>query len=527
MGNEAEAGVIFETMNNRGKQITELEKVKNYLLYLSSKLNLEEEHALVSDVNDTWTHIFEHLMAAGLGSEDYEDQLLRAHWLMAYDYQARNWQGSRSIKERFNLRRYQGRHLDLLDDVRAYVGTLRNAATAYCDVSSPLHSDAFNAFKSDGQFHQRVVSVSEKLARLRLVAPFLPLLIAVRLKFPDDAEAYLNTAKLCERFAFRVYRWRPGSRSDTGSSTLYRVGYELFLGHELPGVLDELRRALLRYCSDERFKERFRLSEENDWYGWAGIKYFLYEYEEHLAQAASKPVKMPWAEVEQRLKKDTVEHILPRTPKKGGYWTTGFSAESRRMYTHDIGNLCLTYDNSELGNKPFPEKRGTPGGSTGYVNSVLFTEKQLGRHNDWTEPILLARRGEIKAWAIKRWHVEPPPPPPNSVQELVEQYGVGDEFHAVLETAQRHGVYARFERKCVRYTPPSNHTRALFTVWPKPGRLSVGVWHAAFPDFFAVTSEHTRAILGSDRLRTISASDVHQFLGSLDRLFEEIAKGPS
>lgn len=41
---EADVGVIFETMNNRGKDITELEKIKNYLLYLSSKLHLAEEH---------------------------------------------------------------------------------------------------------------------------------------------------------------------------------------------------------------------------------------------------------------------------------------------------------------------------------------------------------------------------------------------------------------------------------------------------------------------------------------------------
>ncbi|MHB1318537.1 MAG: DUF262 domain-containing protein, partial [Anaerolineae bacterium] len=34
----ADVGVIFETMNNRGKSISELEKVKNYLLYVSSKL---------------------------------------------------------------------------------------------------------------------------------------------------------------------------------------------------------------------------------------------------------------------------------------------------------------------------------------------------------------------------------------------------------------------------------------------------------------------------------------------------------
>lgn len=34
---KADVGVIFEVMNNRGKPISELDKVKNYLLYLASK----------------------------------------------------------------------------------------------------------------------------------------------------------------------------------------------------------------------------------------------------------------------------------------------------------------------------------------------------------------------------------------------------------------------------------------------------------------------------------------------------------
>ena len=38
VGSQAEVGVIFEVMNNRGKPLSEMEKVKNYLLYLASKL---------------------------------------------------------------------------------------------------------------------------------------------------------------------------------------------------------------------------------------------------------------------------------------------------------------------------------------------------------------------------------------------------------------------------------------------------------------------------------------------------------
>jgi Protein of unknown function DUF262 len=59
----AEVGVIFEVMNDRGKQLTELEKAKNYLLYLASKLDLPP-HTLADTVNTTWAAVFGPLLAA-------------------------------------------------------------------------------------------------------------------------------------------------------------------------------------------------------------------------------------------------------------------------------------------------------------------------------------------------------------------------------------------------------------------------------------------------------------------------------
>jgi len=90
----AEVGVIFEVMNNRGKPLSELDLVKNYVLYLGTKLDLPE-HSLHSDVVRAWGTVFRDLMSAELTETWHEEQLLRAHWLMAYDYQRKNWDGRR------------------------------------------------------------------------------------------------------------------------------------------------------------------------------------------------------------------------------------------------------------------------------------------------------------------------------------------------------------------------------------------------------------------------------------------------
>ena len=100
--NEAEVGVIFEVMSDRGKPLTELEKVKNFLLHASVSLHTPNEpNELAESVNGAWAEILRQLMAAGLESSAEEDRLLRAHWLTNNDPQPRQWQGSKSIKDRF------------------------------------------------------------------------------------------------------------------------------------------------------------------------------------------------------------------------------------------------------------------------------------------------------------------------------------------------------------------------------------------------------------------------------------------
>lgn len=53
---EGEVGVIFEVMNDRGKQLTELEKVQNYLLHAASSLHVtpDNKDSLARLVNNTW-----------------------------------------------------------------------------------------------------------------------------------------------------------------------------------------------------------------------------------------------------------------------------------------------------------------------------------------------------------------------------------------------------------------------------------------------------------------------------------------
>lgn len=180
-----EVGVIFETLNDRGKPLAELEKVKNYLLYLASKLDVPR-HQLAEEVNRAWTRIFERLMEAHVASSEHEDRLLRSHWLMAYDPQLKTWDGSKSIKKGFNLKDSQGDHKKLLKDLHEYTSSLQDASLAYCDAYNPTRTSVFAGFTQDPSLHKQLVRASEKLRRIDVIAPFLPLLMAARLQCTDS-----------------------------------------------------------------------------------------------------------------------------------------------------------------------------------------------------------------------------------------------------------------------------------------------------------------------------------------------------
>jgi hypothetical protein len=351
----------------------------------------------------------------------------------------KNWKGSNSIKARFNLRQdpaplmtakdamaaimalpeherqlvitqlsaqggnVKSPHVRLLQDLTHYAQTLESASLAYCDIHKPGRTDAFASWKSDVGLRKNVIAASEKLRRTRVLAPFLPLLIAARLRFPTEGQRYLELVRLCEVFAFRVFRFH-GFRSNAGQSSLFRYGRDLYSGATtIDDVLTSLRGLLLYYSSSQAFHDGFHRADDN-WYQWSGLKYFLYEYEEHLAKGEA--IRLSWDELERLDLEKTIEHILPQTPVDS-YWLDRFTDSARNKWTHDLANLCLTSHNSSYGNKAFPDKKGVLGANYPcYANSNLFMERAIAAFSDWDESSLMARRTALVEWALKRWHVD-------------------------------------------------------------------------------------------------------------------------
>lgn len=339
-------------------------------------------------------------MSAGLTTSSDEDQLLRAHWLTGHDPQPRKWAGSKAIKSRFHLRKYPEEHGTLLAGLVDYTEGLRAACVGYCDARAPDLPESFASITDTTQ-REEIRRWSAKLIGTNVVAPFLPMLIATRNRFAGDASKYLELVQLCEAFAFRVYRLLE-RRADAGQADLFRIGYQLQRGRlSFEDAMRDFRRTLLAYCPDRWFEDALRQDNFN-WYDWSGLKYYLYEYEEHLARRKGAMPKIAWETVRRRERADTIEHVLPQTPT-AEYWIERFGEAQRRACTHDLGNLSLTKDNASYGNKPFPEKKGAAGSEKPcYAESSFFMERELAILDDWTPREVIERRTQLTEWALER-----------------------------------------------------------------------------------------------------------------------------
>ena len=416
----AEVGVLFETLNDRGQSLSELEKVKNYLLYLSRQVPGEMGDKLAKTINRAWSEIFTNMAALSID----DDALLRAHWAVTEDPIQRNWEKTVSIKKKFPRAKYvpsSGRlaggakgsielsediSAELFADVTNYVDSLRKCSAFLRDVYDPRA--AYLAFE-DTKLQERVRRQSVALVRSGSVANFRPLLLAARLQYPNNGDLYLRLVELCEKFSARAYVICV-ARSNAGLSTLYWAAHHLYQGHDEETVIADIAAHLWRLAPDEAVRVNFGAGVE--WYYRRSHKYVLYEYE--LENVRSESELPTWGELTSGATK-TTEHILPQNPAEGSQWWKDFSREAHSTLLNTIGNLVLTRDNSAYSNKEYKLKRGEPGQERPrcyFSTSAFARERQVAQQfHTWTPATIEIRRQEIEGWALRRWHIDPPAQP--------------------------------------------------------------------------------------------------------------------
>lgn len=414
---DAEVGVIFEVMNDRGKPLSELEKVKNYLIYLTEKISEDSQSSekMVITINNDWKFILENLAKSGMSKNDDEDRFLRMNFILNFysdlkDYKKDGKRVSKTsqlanvykqLKTYFKDFQRNKEYEKCYKEIGDYANSLETTASRLMDILNPYDTYAFQSIEN--KFVKAdIQSIVSKIGRMDTKSNILVLMVAIYEKFIEEPEKILELMDLCEKFAFRTYylvEWR----SYSGQNQIYTLACDIYNNSiNYDEILSEFE-TLFNYYAAESIVEKHFFNRD-DYYNWKGLKYFLYEYEVSKCwETLKSEPQLTWSHLKDADRKDSIEHILPQTMERNGwkvvYWNERFNKRSHEENIHKIGNLTLTTgpENSKLSNKGFDEKRQILKDSDWKIN------QELARNLEWNELKIQKRGKELFEFALKRW----------------------------------------------------------------------------------------------------------------------------
>ena len=148
------------------------------------------------------------------------------------------------------------------------------------------------------------------------------------------------------------------------------------------------------------------------YYGWKGLRYFLFEYEQSLLQVSrTSREKLDWSQFSREdFEKDyyTVEHIYPQKASEPCWRDTfrEYSVKQRNLLRNSLGNLLplSTARNASFQNKCFAEKRAKEEDRLGYCYGC-YSEIEVSQLSDWTAKEILVRGISLLSFLERRWGI--------------------------------------------------------------------------------------------------------------------------
>lgn len=449
---EFDVFVAFETMNNRGKKLSDLELLKNRLIYLTTLYDEDEldeasRKSLRNDINDAWKVVY-HQLGRNKRKPLNDDDFLRAHWTMYFKYSRVNSKDYiRFLLEDYfspkKVHQKVERTVMLIapKEVRSSedflavdeedgntieepikTSTARLQPIEIRDFVVSLKESAGHWFNSwypelaEGMSNEecRWINCLNRIG----IAYFRTLTMSV-LKNGNSVEARIQIFKQIERFIFIVFRMN-ATQASYGSSEFYNLARALDRKEKtLSDILTALGEHLAYAFNDDGTlsKDYFKNILANKfksgagYYNWFGLRYFLYEYETSLFQA-SRQLKVDWSDLLKSEKdKISIEHIYPQTETTA--WAESFAniaPEDRRPYNGTLGNLLLLSMsiNSSLQNDSFEDKKLVKMSSNGDklrngYSDGSHSEIEVALNPKWGPEEIKERGQKLLKFMEKRW----------------------------------------------------------------------------------------------------------------------------
>lgn len=371
--NKKDSALMFELQNNRGKDLTNMEKLKSYFMYqIYTSSTLDETESNIEYISNIFKELY--LIINDLKHID-EDSVLTYHcnaYINGYAYRT-----IEDIKAKYKKS----------DDKVAWIRTFsENLRTTFANMK---------------KFESASTPYLDDIRYLKIPAFVYPFIVK-GYKYLANDEEKLN--KLFHILEVLIFRYRLiNSRADIIS----RLNEVL---SSFDGSLDTLCEALNRKLNDAWYWGDYRTEECLNGYMYENsvLHYLLWKYEESLQNRGYKVTLC-------KIENEQIEHISPQNPTNGEPLETGYEVDENNCYSetftaeklNSLGNLMLISGshNASIGNKPFAAKLKT------YKDNPLLKQQAeiatFTTTNTWMTTNIDLRHKKMLSFAKDKWSFKP------------------------------------------------------------------------------------------------------------------------
>ena len=365
--NEAAVYTVFETLNDRGLDVSWLDKLKSRLMGVAFGNNPGNSGEHIHELHRIWGDIYQTVgLQQGLSTE-----ALRFGATLTSPASL-----SKTLSEEMAVKSFTNQ-----------VGTSTPETIA---VSKWLLrvTRAVDQFLMDMRGSREAVT---EIAHARLLA------VSILLSDFSDSEK----AKLLndwEKTTFRIFGLLDkDARTGVGDYVRLARGIQNNRKLSVDAILGKIRGLGMSYSIDALLNQ----SDDHNWYeGWeTELRYLLFRYEEHLAeQHGQRFDNEQWRRIWEDSPSRSIEHIFPQS--KGSQ--VPLEAGQEGIFVHRLGNLLLLEPglNSTLGDKDPEEKAPC------YRQTGLFSARDVAQtieEQGWGADQIKEREQRMINWIRERW----------------------------------------------------------------------------------------------------------------------------
>jgi uncharacterized protein with ParB-like and HNH nuclease domain/predicted transport protein len=361
--------LIFESMNSTGRELSQADLIRNYVL-MGQPPELQERLYTLH-----WRP-----MEQAFGQEAYSGNEFSAFMRDFLTLKTAEVPRLDLVYEVFKQYERQPAVADA--GIEALLSDLHTTAIRYCRVAlgqepDPQLRDAFHDLRE---------------LKVNVVTPLLLELYGDHQIGLLSRDELLEALRLLEAYVFRRAVCAIPSNSQQKTFATFSRALRRESGHYLPSFKAHLLDlpSYRRFPSDEEFRRE--IQSRNLYKFNKSCSYWLRRLENHQRK---EPIAVA---------NYTIEHILPQNPELPIPWRKALGEQWKFLqeeWLHRLDNLTLTGYNPELSDRPFIQKRDHPEG--GFRTSHLFLNKDLTELETWGVEQVQKRGARLAERALAVW----------------------------------------------------------------------------------------------------------------------------